>query len=929
MKKLLHWFEPIDGKRIFSKMLYLPQKIIVTFLLFFLFQSASLPLSAQNIIDDGDPHNVTYTGSYQDFVIPNNPQLIKITFSLFGGDGGKATVRIGQYIPVPFSDDIFVEAYSCSSGGGSGAQTFVSFNVGTGAGKIPHGSTIRFIVGQKGQSGTNDVNVIPNGGTGFDYGGGGGGTAVLYSTTPATGPWTLLGVAGGGGGAFQAVLAGVCIGLGSDGGAGRSGESGGDGGGIGYGSGGSLGSGGGSDDAFLGAGGGGAYSRGEGVPCINVTSEGDIILDIGEGGKGTGLLNDEAGGYGGSNEGCLSLALDWRNGGYGYGGGGGGVGVGGGGGGYSGGGAGGVISGGGGGGSFMNNIRESGFISSGGATSNPDNGLAQYQVTLNRPPVASCKETFSVNLDENGNATITGDDLDDGSSDPENQELTFSLNKSTFTCTDVGENEVTFTVTDAYGATSTCVTTVTVVDNTAPAIESVTPSISSLWPNNHRMQEVTVTVNSNDNCPGNCEIISVVSNEPENGPGDGDTDPDYEITGDNTVNLRAERSGTGTGRIYTITVRCTDGSGNSSTASTTVVVSHNITSPNSGSAFKVGSVINFTGSFWDVAGNKHTATWLIDGKTTVKGSVTEPSGTKNGVVTGSYKFTAPGVYKIQMNITDQKGNSTYVNTNGHLDAIVVVYDPNGGYTYGGGYFSSPAGALTGNPSLKGNVSYGFQNNYYKNSTYPKGETQFNFALGSFEFNALNFDYLVISNSMAQFKGTGKIIGGQSGIGFTMTVVDGQLDGTSIDKIRMKIYNKNTNEIYYDNQPGASDAALPTHEVGVNSVIVISGTNAGLTSANTNLRVEAETKPEVILSNLDVIAFPNPSASNFTINVKANTNEKIIMQVIDMYGRVIETRNVIANSITRFGDRYRAGTYFVKVIQGNLHKELKLVKIADW
>jgi hypothetical protein len=53
-----------------------------------------------------------------------------------------------------------------------------------------------------------------------------------------------------------------------------------------------------------------------------------------------------------------------------------------------------------------------------------------------------------------------------------------------------------------------------------------------------------------------------------------------------------------------------------------------------------------------------------------------------------------------------------------------------------------------------------------------------------------------------------------------------------------------------------------------------------------------------------------------------------MQVTDMYGRVIETRNVTANSNTRFGDRYNAGTYFVRVIQGKLHKELKLVKISD-
>ena len=53
-----------------------------------------------------------------------------------------------------------------------------------------------------------------------------------------------------------------------------------------------------------------------------------------------------------------------------------------------------------------------------------------------------------------------------------------------------------------------------------------------------------------------------------------------------------------------------------------------------------------------------------------------------------------------------------------------------------------------------------------------------------------------------------------------------------------------------------------------------------------------------------------------------------MQVIDMYGRVVETRNVNANSSIRFGDRYNAGTYFVRILQGKQHKEIKLIKLSD-
>jgi len=468
-------------------------------------------------------------------------------------------------------------------------------------------------------------------------------------------------------------------------------------------------------------------------------------------------------------------------------------------------------------------------------------------------------------------------------------------------------------------------------DKTPPTITGLTPSKRILAPPNHKMVLITLDYTVSDNCLSDPNVtIHITSNEPVNGTGDGDTDPDWEVIDDHHIKLRAERSAQGAGRIYTITVTVNDGCNAPVSATTEVRVAHNITAPQSGNSFKVGSTVSFAGEFWDVPGNTHSAKWMIDGSTTAKGIVTEPSGNKNGKVTGSYRFTAPGIYKLQMNTTDQKGITTYANTNGDIDAIVVIYDPNGGHTYGGGYFNSPAGALTGNSSATGKASYGFAMNYFKNSTNPKGETQFEFKVGEFEFNALNFEYLVISNSMAQFKGTGKIIGGQSGIAFTMTVVDGQLDGSGIDKIRMKIYNKNNGKVIYDNQPGASDAALPTQAVGANSTIVINGNNSSdiiTASAGSVQQRRIESMPFTIPRELKVMAYPNPSATHFSIKVDATEKEKIIMQLIDMQGRLIETRNVTPNSVITFGERLIAGTYLVRVIQGNEHRELKLVKLS--
>ena len=333
------------------------------------------------------------------------------------------------------------------------------------------------------------------------------------------------------------------------------------------------------------------------------------------------------------------------------------------------------------------------------------------------------------------------------------------------------------------------------------------------------MRDVTINYTSSDNCGvASCSIISITSNEPVNGTGDGDTAPDWEIVDANHVRLRAERAGNGDGRTYTITVKCVDANGNMSIATTTVVVAHNIKGPVSGSAFKIKTPVSFSGTFWDVPGKRHTAQWNF-GTLSTSGTVVEPSGSRPGTVTGSYIFNSPGIYKVRLNITDNTGVTSYVSTAGELEAIVVIYDPSAGHTIGGGWIDSPAGAFTANPTLTGKVGFGF-NSKYTNSTNPKGQTWMRFNSGGFEFEALNYDYLVIAGAKAQFRGFGKV-GGSAGYDFILTVIDGQVTGGGgVDKFRLKILEKTSGRVVYDNQMGASDAADPTTPAGTGSSIVI-------------------------------------------------------------------------------------------------------------
>ena len=116
--------------------------------------------------------------------------------------------------------------------------------------------------------------------------------------------------------------------------------------------------------------------------------------------------------------------------------------------------------------------------------------------------------------------------------------------------------------------TNTCAFLVTVRDGEPPSLGSIVASPATLWPPNHKMRPVTLRVSATDNCHvARTRIVEVTSNE-------AGSSGDWQVTGDLTLDLRAERSGNGAGRVYTITIECADDSGNTSRALATVAVPH-------------------------------------------------------------------------------------------------------------------------------------------------------------------------------------------------------------------------------------------------------------------------------------------------------------------------------------------------------------------
>ena len=137
----------------------------------------------------------------------------------------------------------------------------------------------------------------------------------------------------------------------------------------------------------------------------------------------------------------------------------------------------------------------------------------------------------------------------------------------------IGTTQVTVSTTDIYGTTVSGTFNVTVRDTTPPAFVTLNASPNILGPPNHKMVAVDLTAVVTDVVDSTpfTHIVSVESNEPVDGTDDGNTSPDWEITGDLTLKLRAERSGIATGRIYAVMVESVDDFGNASTL--TVIVS--------------------------------------------------------------------------------------------------------------------------------------------------------------------------------------------------------------------------------------------------------------------------------------------------------------------------------------------------------------------
>jgi hypothetical protein len=110
-------------------------------------------------------------------------------------------------------------------------------------------------------------------------------------------------------------------------------------------------------------------------------------------------------------------------------------------------------------------------------------------------------------------------------------------------------------------------------DDTPPVLDCVVGE-TLLWPPNHQLVNVGLELLelSDDQDPAPTTEIFVYSDEAVNDTGDGNTEEDAVDVDFDTLQLRAERSGNGDGRVYLIVIVATDASENETVACHTVVV---------------------------------------------------------------------------------------------------------------------------------------------------------------------------------------------------------------------------------------------------------------------------------------------------------------------------------------------------------------------
>ncbi len=364
-----------------------------------------------------------------------------------------------------------------------------------------------------------------------------------------------------------------------------------------------------------------------------------------------------------------------------------------------------------------------------------------------------------------------------------------------------------------------------------------------------------------------------------------------------------------TGGSYTNTWTATDASGNIALdVFTQVITINNFTIDASASSTPValGSTAILQATVTPIIAGV-TVDFYLDG--VLKGSSNTNA---SGLATFSVSGLTADVYAVKAVANNGCSES---------NAYLVVYDPNGGFVTGGGWYMSPTGAYVSNPTLTGKANFGFVAKYKKGSTQVEGNTEFQFQSGDINFKSTthNSMSLVIAGAQAIYKGVGTI-NNVSGYSFMVSAIDGDMKTNPVsDKFRIKIWNTSSGAIVYDNQLGQLENVEATTALGGGSIVIH--------QAKKNAK---EGSPDIVVDKdihhaFNIKAYPNPSSQYFNLNIEGNEGDEAEVIIYNMNGMLMHQFKEKVNQEFQMGQNWARGMYMVQIKKGDEVKTIKLLK----
>jgi hypothetical protein len=346
----------------------------------------------------------------------------------------------------------------------------------------------------------------------------------------------------------------------------------------------------------------------------------------------------------------------------------------------------------------------------------------------------------------------------------------------------LGSTTVTFRARDASGNVASCRSSVDVVDTTSPTLVCPDP--------------IQILLQEPDGVPTTApEILEFLAGA----QADDLCDPEPVITHD----APAAYFPLGTTAV-TFTAR--DRAGNRATCRSTVKVVEStclcvgpviVTTP-----VPVGVEAFATAHVSHPGPFMHKARWDWGEGTQTDGVVVETGGVGNAE--GRHAYGTPGMFKVRVTVQDQFGIWA-----SDRFKYLIVYDPAAGYVTGSGWVNTPAGAVPAPLAVEGRAPFSFAARYEAGAVVPAGSLQFQFPNADLRLEAPGLDWLIVSGAGAKIGGFGTISGGGGEYAFIATVYDGAQAGRTpvpADAFRIKIWERATGRVAYDNLMGKSDDA---------------------------------------------------------------------------------------------------------------------------